>query len=174
MNISENIAGMDNRLKQLDNMVDKVCEMLRYGYALFIIEEALGKLVRLAETYFMEEEKLMRRYRYENLESHIIMHKSLFTKLTALQKKLLSSSEQQKKQENKKDLLEFLETDFRGHKEEDSKAWEGGQVDVQDAFKRLNEHAILGNGRPNLASEHSSYGNAVMTLRGIFKYSLPM
>ena len=168
MNIPENIAGIDFRHMKLENMVDKVCEMLEYRYALFIVEDALDDLVRQTETNFCEEEKLMRRYRYENLESHATMHKELYSKLTALREKLLSASEQGEKQENRRALLGFLECDFRAHMQEDTKALESGQVAVPHAVERLSEYIFPTHKQTNLGNENFTDLNAVMALRGIF------
>jgi hemerythrin-like metal-binding protein len=171
MNIPENIAGIDYRHMQLENMVDKVCEMLEYGYALFIVEDALDEIVKQTEINFGEEEKLMRRYRYENLKSHISMHEVLYSKLIALREKLLSAPEQGKKQENRRDLLAFLKTDFRAHMREDKKALESGQVAIPHAVKRLSEYTFPSHKQNSHANENFTYSNGVLAFRGIFRYS---
>jgi len=149
-------------------MVDRTCKMLRNGCALDDFEDALSKLVKLTSTHFIEEEKLMRRYRYENLESHISTHKDFLDKLAMLQEQLLSTSEQGN-EENKRDLLAFLEMDIRGHIEEDTKAWEGGHITKQYVNQRVNKHAVRESERRNIPSEKSTYSDAVMAFRGISK-----
>jgi len=135
-NTTDNISGMAAQHKELGGLVKAVCNALREGYGLSDLTGELDKLLEFTDTHFIDEEKLMRLYGFDGLESHRRTHKLLLDRLAKLREEILDDF----CEGDKKKLLAFLDGDFQYHVIEDTQAWERGEISKKFAYKRLHEH----------------------------------
>ena len=81
-NMSDNISGMITQHKELGEHLEAVRSALKDGRALSDLTGELDRLVEFTETHFIDEEKLMRLYGFDGLESHRRAHKLLSAALS--------------------------------------------------------------------------------------------
>ncbi len=133
---SDNISGMITQHKELGGQVKALCIALKDGCAVGDLARELDKLVEFTEAHFVDEEKLMRLYGFDGLDSHSRTHGLLSDRLARLREDVLGNfGEKEKKQ-----LLAFLEGDFQYHIVEDTQAWERGGISKKFAYERLQKH----------------------------------
>ncbi len=135
-NAADNVSGMATQHKELGGHAKAVCGALKDGGTLSDLTGKLDKLVEFTDAHFVDEEKLMRLYGFDGLESHRRTHKLLLEKLVRLRENILANF----REEEKKKLVLFLEGDFHYHVIEDMQAWERGEIAKKFAYQRLNEH----------------------------------
>ena len=138
--MSDNISGMATQHRKIAEHLRAVCSALRDGCDLSDLTGELDRLAELTETHFVDEEKLMRLYGFDGLESHRRAHKLLSDRLAQLRKDIRDDFGE----EGKKKLGAFLEGDFQYHVIEDMHAWERGRISRKFAYQRLHEHDSTG------------------------------
>ena len=132
----DNISGMITQHKELGRQLEALCNALKKGSALGGFAGELDELVEFTTAHFVDEEKLMRLYGFDGLESHRRTHELLSDRLARLRKGILDNDGG----EEKKQLLAFLEGDFQYHVIEDTQAWERGEIAKKFAYQRLHQH----------------------------------
>ena len=130
---SDNVSGMEAQHRTLGRCAAVVCDALRDGCAFGELTEKLENLLTLTDGHFIDEEKLMRLYGFDGLESHRRTHERLWDRLTGLRGDILRGFGAEEKQA----LVSFLEGDFRAHVTEDMHAWESGEIAKSFAYQRL-------------------------------------
>ncbi len=138
--MSDNISGMETQHKELGGHVKSLCNSLKNGCALSDLTGKLDKLIEFTDAHFVDEEKLMRLYGFDGLESHRRTHKLLSDSLAGLRENILDNFGE----EEKKKLVAFLEGDFHDHIIEDMQAWERGEISKKFAYQRLHKHESSG------------------------------
>jgi len=134
---SDNVAGMQAQHQILKESVNTVCESLNNGCTIDNLKNQLDDLASFLQAHCEEEEQLMRRYRYKGLNQHEKTHQSLISSLFSLRRQINKSLEE----EQKKAILNFLETDFMGHVVEDVETWQEGKMDRESVYRRLDDIA---------------------------------
>ncbi len=134
---SDNISGMTTQHKELGRQLEALCNALKKGSALADLAGELDELVEFTAAHFVDEEKLMRHYGLDGLESHRRTHELLSDRPARLRKDILNNYGG----EEKKQLLAFLEGDFHYHAIEDIQAWERGEIAKKFAYQRLHQHS---------------------------------
>ena len=135
-NVLDNICAMVAQHEELGRQVKAICGALKDGCARSDLAGALDTLVESTAAHFVDEEKLMRLYGFDGLESHSRTHEFLSNRFATLRDDMRENfGEVEKKQ-----LLAFLETDFQYHIIEDLQAWERGEISKKFAYQRLQRH----------------------------------
>ena len=148
-NVLDNVSGMVAQHEELGRQVKARCGALKDGCASSDVAGALYTLVESTEAHFVEEERLMRLYGFDGLESHSRTHGLLSDRLAELRKAIFDNFGE----EEKKQLLAFLELDFHYHIIEDLQAWERGEISKKFAYQRLQNHDSDGQSGNRLAYE---------------------
>ncbi len=134
-NVLDNFSGMITQRTELDGRLRALSNALKDGCALSDLVRALDALVESTEAHFVEEEKLMRLYGFDGLESHCRTHEFLSNRLATLRKDILENFGE----EERKQLLAFLEGDFQYHIIQDLQAWERREISAKFAYQRSKE-----------------------------------
>ena len=136
-NVLDNISGMVAQHEELGRQVKALCGALRDGCAVSDLARALDTLVEFTAAHFVDEERLMRLYGFDGLESHSRTHDSLSDRFARLREDILENfGEQEKKQ-----LLTFLERDFQYHTIEELQEFERREISAKFAYQRLQKQA---------------------------------
>ena len=137
---SDNISGMITQHKELDSQLKALRNALKEDCTSDALVRGLNELVRFTEAHFADEERLMRLYGFDGLESHCRTHQLLSDRIARLREDILENCGE----EEKNRLLAFLEGDFQYHVIEDTQAWERGEIARKFAYQRLGQHEAEG------------------------------
>lgn len=87
-------------IEEIDGHHKKLIEMINKSYSLILKEniqvelsQLLDELIEYARYHFASEEKLMRQYRYHNLDKHMIEHFNFCNKLLKYKKDSIDGKE---------------------------------------------------------------------------------
>lgn len=133
-----NLAGIQAQHKTLEERVNVVCAHLKNGSGVDDLRDEIDDLVAFLQTHCKEEEKLMKRYRYNGLEAHEREHQDLLDRFVSVRDKIYTSFDEELKQE----LLDFFKRDLMGHVMEDMQTWQEGKIDKKFAYLRLHNAAV--------------------------------
>lgn len=135
---SDNLAGIQAQHKTLEERVHVVCTHLTNGSGVDDLRDDIDDLVAFLHTHCKEEEKLMKRYRYNGVEAHEREHQELLDRFVSVRDKIYTSFNEEHKQE----LLDFFKRDLLGHVMEDMQTWQEGKIDKKFAYQRLHKAAV--------------------------------
>ena len=108
--LSVQVEEIDEDHRRLVDLFNILNHAVSEGEETNYIEAVLEELISCTVWHFRHEERLMLKYRYENLEEHKTEHRELIESAKALQQKFLD----QDKQVSSEDI-EFLEHWLTGH-----------------------------------------------------------
>jgi hemerythrin-like metal-binding protein len=82
---SVNSTLIDAQHKRLFELVNELHDAMLHGHGKDVIGKTLDATVEYARTHFSEEEKLMEKFHYPELEAHKTMHNAFIQKVYELQ-----------------------------------------------------------------------------------------
>ncbi|MBN2341725.1 MAG: bacteriohemerythrin [Deltaproteobacteria bacterium] len=82
------ISSIDAQHRELMDIINKLGDAMRERKAAEVVSPVLKELSNYTKKHFTFEEALMRRYGYEELESHKPYHKKFIDKLAEFQEKI--------------------------------------------------------------------------------------
>lgn len=87
---SVGIEKFDSQHKKLFQLLDMIFEAMKAGKGKSVIGPVLDELQDYTVTHFVEEEVLMKKYNYQDIEAHIFEHKAFVDKVKKTNEKYQS------------------------------------------------------------------------------------
>jgi len=89
-NFSVQVTTIDRQHKRLVDLINKLHKAMRTGAARTVIAQVIGELVEYTQVHFKDEEKMMERAGYADLEKHKVQHFKFVEEIAQFQEKFNS------------------------------------------------------------------------------------
>lgn len=89
---SVNVESMDIQHKKLVDLVNQLHDSIKTGQKEKVLNGIYNELITYTITHFRDEEALMRKAGYADLEDHMEVHKSLVERVKKLQKEYFAGN----------------------------------------------------------------------------------